>query len=471
MLGATLGLGALIASACRPAPPTSGPMPSTILLALPHPVTSVSDLLARQSVAAAKVTGSNLTVQFLSPETLRSRLASALAAAQAPDLALVGSADPTVLAARGLLIDVRDSLQRIVGLNGELFPPLRALAESGPFTDRPANQPAPVWAIPYLSIGGAWLVRQDVLAKQGLATPRTFDDARAIALKLAEAAAGRFGWGSSLPVGEAVDGVARVALLSYGARMFDALGLGVALDPSAAVAGLQAMANLYRADDGSPLAPAGAIDWTTEQAAMALTSGQVAQTIDFGGLYAQALAADASLRESILALPPPSGPKGWLTSAPSSFLIVPGKGRDPERAIAIVERLLRPEQYDQLARTGQGSVIPPYAYLTKGPFWDEDANYAAFAANARGDPARNLQFAPLGYPSPPTLPAAVVQAANALSETLRSVVDGEAPASVAASALAARIDTLARQSLSLQSTPTPTPMPLWLQLVRSAPTP
>lgn len=472
MLAATLGFGALIASGCRPAPPkVSGPAASATMLAIPHPVDAVRDLIGRQSVAAAKEVGASLTVQFLPPNSLRVTLASALAGGQAPDLAVVGSADSAVLVARGLLIDVRDSLERIVGLNGELFPPLRLLAENGPFVDRPANQPAPAWAIPHLSVGSAWLVRPDLLARQNLATPKTFDDARTIAMKLADPTSDRFGWGSSIPIGEDGDGLARVALLSYGAPIFDALGLRVTLDPSAAAAGLQAVVNLYRADDGSSLVPPGAVDWTATQSAAALASGRVAQTIDFGGVYVQAVARTPSLLGSIVALPPSSGPKGWFTSAPTTFLIVPGKGRDPEQAVAIVERLLRPEQYDQLTRTGHGSVIPPYAYLTKGPFWDEDTNYAVFAANARGDPARNFQFAPLGYPSPPTLPAAVVQASDALALTLRDVVTGDLPTKDAASRLAARIDTLARQSLTLQPTPTPSPVPFWLQLIRSAPTP
>ncbi|MGH2457479.1 MAG: ABC transporter substrate-binding protein, partial [Chloroflexota bacterium] len=404
-------------------------------------------------------------------DSLRARLAAVLASGQAPDLAIVGGADPAMLAARGQLIDLRDSLDRIVGLNGELFPPLRALAENGPFVDRPANQPAPAWAIPHLSVGGGWLIRQDLLARQNLAPPKTFDDARTIALKLATASGDRFGWGSGIPIDEAGDGLARVALLAYGASIFDALGLRIALDPSAAAAGLQAVANLGRADDGSSLAPPGAVDWTPDQTAAALAAGRVAQTIDLGGVYSLTVTRSPSLLGSIVALPPPAGPKGWFTSAPSTFLIVPRQGRAPARAVAIVEQLLRPARYDQLVRTGQGSVIPPYAYLTKGPFWDEDANYAAFAANARGDPARSFQFAAPGFPSPPTLPAAVIQASDALSMALRRVVTGDSSAPDAASALVTRLDALARQSLSLQPTPTPTPVPFWLQLIRSASAP
>ncbi len=471
MLAATFAVGALATVGCRPTAATGGPPKSAMLLAVPNPVAAVNDLIGSQSAAAAKEVGVTLRVQFLPPTALRSRLASATAGGQTPDLALVGSGDSTLYAARGMLVDVRGTLDRVVGLNGELFPPLRALAESGPFVDRPTDQPAPAWAIPYLSVGGAWLARLDLLAKQSLTAPRTFDDARAIAVKLADAGTSSFGWGSSLPIGEAGDGLVRALLLAYGAHLFDPLGLRSALDPSATAAGLQAMANLYRADDGSPLAPAGSADWDIDQTSGALAGGQISLTVDYGGVYARTLARAPSLLGSLVALPPPTGPKGWFTSAPSTFLIVPRQGRNPDRAAAIVERLLRPERYAALTRAGRGSVIPPYAYLTKGPFWDEDANYPIFAANARGDPARSFQFAQPGYPSPPTLPVAAVLVADLLAQSQRSVVAGESSASDAAAALAARIDTVARESLALQATPTPSPAPFWLRFVGPTPTP
>jgi len=435
------------------------------MLAETHPVPAVQGLLAQQARAAAREAGSALSLETMALAALRPKLASAVAAGQAPDLALVGGADSAPLAARGLSWDLRDTLDRVVGLNGELFPPLRSVATTGPFVDRPADQPVPVWAVPHASLGGAWLVRQDLLAQKGLALPKTFDDVRSVGAKLANAAGGTFGWGAGLPVSDAVDDLARVVLLGYGGSLFDSLGLQVTLSTDAAAAGLQALARLYHGDDGSPLAPGGAVDWSPREIQAAFAAGVVAQTIDFGGVYAGIVSSQPAVRPDTVALPPPAGPRGWFTSVPTSFLVALRTTKGPARSASLIERLLQPDRYDALVRAGQGSVVPPYAYLTKGPFWDDDPNYPAFAANARGDPARDFQFAPPGYPAPPTLPAAVVHGSGALATALRSVVSGETTPSAAASALKQRCAKLAEAALALQPIPTPTPAPFWLKLL------
>lgn len=463
LLGRTLALGALAIAGCRVVPGTSPPPPALTVLAPAHPVAAVQGLIATQIAAAAREVGARASSQSLSAATLRAKLRAAISAGQPPDLAVVGVADSAPLAAAGQLRDTGGTLARIVGLDGELFGPLGALAGTGAFVDRAADHPSPIWAIPYLSLGGAWLVRQDLLASKGLPTPKTFADMRATAEQLTSAGGAIFGWGAPLPVGAAVDDLTRLTLLAHGASLFDSYGLEVTLDPADAAAGLQAFAELGQSNTGTPLAPSGIVDWSPEQLTEAFASGQLAQTIDLGGLYANVVTRQPALRAAITALPPPSGPNGWFTSAPTSFVIVPGRGKAVDHALALIERLLRPERYAALVRAGQGSVIPPYAYLTKDPFWDDDPNYPVFAANARGDPARNFQYAPPGYPAPPTLPAAVVQQSNALANALRSVVLGETPPAAAANALADQCRALAKQALALQPAPGPTPEPFWLR--------
>ena len=436
-----------------------------------HPVRAVDEALSNQAASEAKDVGSRLTVDVVSGDVLPSTLEKAFAANRPPDFALVGSAVPAPLAARGLLVDARETLDRIVALNGELFPPLRVLAAAGPFFDRQPHQPDPAWAIPYAAMGGALLVRKDLLAQKGIPFPKTFDDARAASEKVTDVAAGVYGWGAPSPIGEAMDGFVQATLLDHGAAIFDSLGIQVALNLDEASASLDALAGLSRAHDGSPLSPTGTVDWSTTQTAAAFVAGTIIQTIDFGGMYARLVTDQTELRSRIAALPPPAGPKGWYTSAPTTLLIVPRRGQAPDRALSLVERLIRPENYDVLVRAGLGSVIPPYAYTTKTPFWDEDPNYHAFVANARGDPARNFQFASMGYPSPPTLPAAVVWAANVLSKTVRAVITGETSAALAASALKQQCEILARDAIALQPLPTSTAVPFWSGLIAPLRTP
>lgn len=467
-----VALGALMVAGCRAGVgPSSPPLTDLTVLAPAHPLPTVQRTIAEQATAAAREIGARLSLQVLPLDVLRSRLPNLVAAGQPPDLALVGDADPAVLSARGWLRDLREPLDRIVGLNGDLFPPLRAVAASGSFEDRPADQPSPIRAIPYLTIGGAWLLRQDLLSRDGLPPPRTFDDVRAIATKLTDLSANRFGWAAGLPLDDAIDDLARVALLAYGAPTFDPLGLRVELAPDLAAAGLQAVARLYRSDDGSPLAPNGSVDWTDVETLAAFAQGKVVQTLDRGGLYARLVSDEPGWRQSILALPPPAGPKGWFTSAPTRYFVAPRSGTPAGQAVSFLERLLRPERYEALARAGQGSVIPPYSYLTKRPFWDEDPNDAAYFHTARGDPARGFQFAPPGFPSPPTLPAAVVEASHVFARTLRSVVGGEASTTDAAAALKRQCEKLVAEALALQPAPSPTPAPFWVRWLGPTSTP
>lgn len=461
-----LAVGSFLATACRPlAPAARGGHPEPLTgFVVPHPLVPAQALIQHQIGEAATEVGATLTTRLLPSDEVQSAIQASQAAGQPPDLVLVDEADSIQLAATGQSVELREPLERIAGLNGDLFRPLRRLAAAGPFVDRSPHQPEPAWAIPYLSIGVAWLVRQDLLAHLQLALPKTFDDVRSIAQQLARRG-GPAGWGSPLPLHPAGDDAVRLALLAHGATLLDPLGLQVALSADSTAAGLQALADLYRERDGAPLAPVGVLDWSPSRVEDAFQSGDLVQTIDFGGSYARLVTRWPALRERITALPPPAGPRGWYTNAPSRLWVVLRASRSPETATALLERLLRPDRYEALTRAGQGAVIPPYAYLTKGPFWDDDPNYAALATNARGDPARQLQNAPLGYPAPPTSPAARIAAAQLLVATARRVIAGESSATEAAIALGRQAGELARQALRLQPTPTPTPPPFWSTLV------
>jgi ABC-type glycerol-3-phosphate transport system substrate-binding protein len=454
-------LGALVTLACRPAPPP-GPPPLLTLLAAEQPYPPVQQLASEQASTAAAEAGIRLAYQVMPLESLRQKLPAALAAGQPPDLALLGGLDAAGLVARGRLVDQREALDRIAGLNGDLFPPLRALATAGPFVDRSARDPVPVWAIPYLSVSSGWLIRRDVLTQAKLALPNTFDEARQIAEKLTDPAGSVVGWGASLPPSDVVDGFGLATLLAHGVSLFDPNGLRLTLNPDEAVPALQAIGRLYRTDAGAAIAPAGVVDWSAADAGAALASGRVAQTLDLGGLYARMVADTPSLRDEIAVLPWPGGPKGRFTATPIyAFAVL--AGRNAERATALIERLLQPARYDALSRAGLGSAIPPYAYQTKGPFWDEDPNYAVFVASTRGDPARGLQYAPFGYPSPPTLPVVSVGLAHALSDAVRAVALGQQSPGSAALALQKAAQSAARAGLALQPQVSPTPEPTWLK--------
>ena len=422
-------------------------------------------MFVRQMHDAAEETGFALAYQALSPAALRSQLRASDAAGQFPDVVEVASVDAPRLVSGGLLREVRNLYERIAGTNGDLFPPLLDLATAGPWADLPTYQKPPVWAIPHVSVGSAWLVRRDLLGNKTIPPPNTFDDFRAAAAKLTDPTASTFGWGAPLPLADVVDDLAQSTLLDFGAGLFESSGMRVAFSPDDVAAALRAFAGLYRSDSGDNYAPTGAVDWSIDDAAAAFANGQVAQSIDHGGMYARIVAATPKLRQQIRALPPPAGPKGRYTASPTTLLAVANRSRWSDLAVDFIERLLSPARYEALIRAGAGSIIPPYAYLTKSPFWDDDPNYPAFAANARGDPARNLGFATPGTPAAMTLPVAEVRAHQILATLLRSVASGRMSAADAAVALGEQSRAVARQGYALQPPATPKPNPEWWRLL------
>jgi ABC-type glycerol-3-phosphate transport system substrate-binding protein len=438
------------------------------LLARAYPVEAIQRVVSNQATSAANTVGVRIAVQFESEDAVRSRLASAAAAKQLPDIGLIGGPDLVPLVARGWLRNVKDSLDRIAGLNGDLFPPLRDLTIGGPFVDRPPHQQPPVWLIPHLSVPPAWLVRSDLQADSGLDVPKTFDDARALSKKVAKPSEGRFGWGGPLPTTDAADNFVQATLLDYGAVLFDSNGYRIDLNPVDAVPGLGALASLYRDESGAPLAPPGALDWAIDDVATALGSGQVAQAIDHGGAYARIAGQGPALTKKIRAMPLPKGDKSWFTTAVTSGFVVFDSPTNGERAGRFVEALLQPKGYESLVSAGLGAVVPPYAYLMRVPFWDHDPNYQAFAAGARGDPSRSFQYATLGQPAPLTLPVASVRAGRVFVAVARAVALGEQPPIAAAQTLREQAMSLVGSSYALQPRPTPTPLPGWYRLLEEA---
>jgi ABC-type glycerol-3-phosphate transport system substrate-binding protein len=427
----------------------------------------VQDLLTSQADAAGREVGAKVDLQWVTADTQRSRLSGLIAAKRLPDVGIVGGPDSAPLAARGLLRDLRESLDRIAGVNGDLFPPFRDLATAGPFGDRPANQPAPVWAIPHLSLGAAWLINSDALDKSGQDVPATFDDCRGLAKATTDPASQRYGWGGSLPLSDAADNFVQAALLADGAALFDGAGYRIDLNPPDAVGGLGVLASLYRDEDGATLAPAGILDWSMDDIASGLSAGRLAQTIDFGGMYARITGDNPKLATKLRALPFPSGSKGWITSATTSLITVFESEAKEDVAVRLVEALLQPRRFEQVVQAGRGSVVPPYAYLMRTPFWDQDPNYLAYASGARGDPARNFQFATLGQPAPLTLPVAAVRGARLLVAVARSAVAGDQPLLQAAETLRERGQALVLEGYAVQPVPTAAPTPGWLRVLET----
>lgn len=456
----SVALGALTLSACAPSRP-SGPPPVLKLLQAEVPSEPAQKVLGEEHAAAAKAVGVTLASNVLTRGNVPSTLARATAADQLPDLLLVGAADLGVLSGKGLLVDARETLDRVAGLNGDLFRPLQALAAAGPFVDRDPGQPSPAYGVPAFSIAGGWLTRKDLAAAKGVAAPKSFAEWQAAATKLTDPAASVAGFGARLPPDEATDSRANVVLLAHGAPLFDADGFRVSLDLTAASTAFTTLAGFFQPS----VAPAGVVDWSVAALEAAFASGHIAQMVDDGGSYGRLVRGDPRLRDIISVLPPPAGPKGWFTTADARLYLVPNRAA-AERALALIEHVLQPSGYDRLVAAGDGAIVPPYAYVTKGPFWDQDPNYQALFVNTRGDPARSFQYANPGSPAPLTPPVALAWQNHLLADAVRSVVLQQQSPAVAAKLLRDRAASLVPAAVEQQPTPAATPEPGWLRWLR-----
>ena len=435
------------------------------MLGTTHPVGAVQRLIAQHFAAAGGEASVQLELTPLAANDLRAKLRASGAAGQLPDLALVGEPDVVEQAALERTRDVRDTLDQVSGLNGDLLPPLLDLVTSGPSVDHPLGRPAPAYGVPYYTMGSVLLVRRDLVGN-ALPIPAagaslSFDDLRGAAEKLTDAGGGRFGWGAPLPIGDPADQVGQVALLAAGAALFDGHGYRIVLNASDARNALAAITRLYHTDGGQSLAPPEALDWSITAQAEALTGGKVVQTLDLGGVYASLT--DAKVRAATLALPLPAGPKGWNAAATSTHFILFGASPAEAPGRKFVERVLQPDRYDALVQAGQGAFIPPYAYLTKGPYWDSDPNLSVYVAATRGDPARNYGLAGLGTPAPATLAVARVRGAGLLATALRRLIQEPANSDAVLSDLLTTAANLARTAPLLQPIPTPTALPFWMR--------
>lgn len=474
-------VGGLAISGCARAP--AGPPARLKLLQTRLPFAPAQAALAAEQAAAAKESGVGLDLEAQDGETIRSSLSRVAAAGQLPDLLSIGTADFGVLSAKGLLADVRAALDRVAGLDGDLFPPLGAVAigdalsapSSASISSTPSatpsasnsssSAPLPATGLPLLSIGWGWLARQDLLAQKNVAPPKTFDDWRAAATRLADPSAGVAGFGARLPLGDDTTRLAQLGFLAYGAPLFGDEGLHVDFDPTVGATALGTLASLFASSGGPALAPPGVADWTVGALETAFARGQVAQMVDLGGSYGRLVQADPSLADRIAVLPPPAGPKGWNTAAEVLFYAVPRRAA-VDAALGLVERILQPARLERVASSGAGSVVPPYAYLTKVPFWDADPNYRALFANARGDPSHSLSYANPGAPGPFSGPVALAWQQQILAAALRSVVLGKQTPPAAAALLRAQAAALVPAALDQEPRPTPTPEPGWLRWMR-----
>jgi multiple sugar transport system substrate-binding protein len=274
--------------------------------------------------------------------SLRQVLTHSVAEGQAPDLAVIDSVWIPEFAASGFLRPIESIDHEWVRREHETdsLPPLVA-------ANRYGGQTFGVSA--FADVAGLWCRRRD-LEWLGLAPPRTWNELRAVARKLA-AASGK------LPIampggshgGETTAYCLIAFLASNGGAVFDRER--VTLDSPGTVQALRFLRSLV----ADRLMPAEVVAYEWNRSTAMLAEGRV--SISFGGSYEAAGLAEMlgvpllELSDHVAFVPVPAGPRGRATCAAGTMTYgIFSQASQPRAALALLKQAVAPEALAGVAR-------------------------------------------------------------------------------------------------------------------------
>ena len=274
--------------------------------------------------------------------SLRQVLTHSVAEGQAPDLAVIDSVWIPEFAAAGFLRPIESIDHEWVRREHEtdFLPPLIAANRFG-------GQTYGVSA--FADVAGLWCRRRDLDAL-GLEPPRTWNELRAVARKLAAGGRKR---PIAMPGGsqgsETTAYCLTAFLASNGGAVFD--GGSVILDSPQNVQALRFLRSLV--EDGLMPAEVVAYEWNRSTAMLA--EGRV--SISFGGSYEAAGLAEAlgvpllELSSHVAFVPVPAGPRGTATCAAGTMTYgIFSQATEPRAALELLKQAVAPEALAGIAR-------------------------------------------------------------------------------------------------------------------------
>ena len=422
-LSAASGLGAL--SGCtRLRPPTAESGVARIRIELPMDAPTPLRLALSQRVAELSSGHVSADVTWDDPDTLHRRYPPLTAAAQAPDVACVGTLGPAALYFGGTLLDLTETARSVIRQHGEIpwVPTRRAITYD-----------KKLWAVPVYSRGWAWFVREDVFEQLRAKAPDGYADAQAIASSLGSAPRPLAAWALPLTSGIPAELLITEAIAAFGGSIADITGYRVTIDTAPAIAAFEMLAALARGSSGWPgTTPTASFRADTEAQFVAGGIGMIAADAAFatrlGRRGSRPAWADQYLRVRL----PLTGPKRRANSAESRYLVASAASRHPDGARQAISALLDANTLRQAMVESEGVVVPAYANYLHDPFWDGDPVRQTCLACVRGDTTRKLDVVDIGDGGPATPHAAAVADQGLLREALRRVVEDQVPPAEAA---------------------------------------
>jgi multiple sugar transport system substrate-binding protein len=407
-----------LAQATQP-PPTNTPLPLPVgsagQLTVIHKTEYFVEVqnLFRQTVekfAAAK--NIKLDISTANPELFgdfTTKMQAAVQAGNPPDLGYHVLSIPQMYAL-DIVEDVTDVVEKAISLYGDVVP--KVAADNAKIDNK-------WWAVPFMSVTGAWFARKDVFSAANIdvTTLDTWDKRRDAALAVSNPDKKIWGWG--LTVNRSGDGHGLIlgVLQGFGASFTDATGLKVTFNSPQAVAAVKWLQEIYTSPKYKPMLPPGVESWTDTSNNEAYLAGTIALTINQPSVYAKAKADKNPVFENTAILRGPKTLDGKMLEAGGSGWLTIFKGaKNKDVAKELIVTLLDPANIVPMAELGGGLFLPAYTKLWTDKLISADPNFKAL---------QDIMFNPDTFygRSHPAKPSALIDAIDGAGITSQMMAD------------------------------------------------
>jgi len=377
---------------------------------------AVQDLFRENVVQFAADKGIELDISTANPEIFGDFLAKMVAAVEAgnpPDLSYHVLSIPQMYAL-DILEDMTDVVEQAISQYGAVVP---RIAEFNAKID------GKWWAVPFMSVTGAYFARRDVFEAKGIDvnTLDTWDSRRDAALEVSDPDNQMWGWGFSINRSGDAHGLILGVIQGHGGSFTDETGLVVTFNSPETVAAVEWLSEIYMSDKYKPMLPPGVESWTDTGNNEAYLAGTIALTTNQPSVYGAAKANNPELFANTAVLHAPKTLDGRLLEAGGSGWFTVFRGaQNKDVAKELILNMLDPNKLTPMVQVGGGLFLPAYESLWTDDVLGTDPNFAVFR-----DILLNEEiFYGRSHPAKPSALIDAIDAAGITSQMMANVVGG-----------------------------------------------
>jgi len=377
---------------------------------------AVQDLFRENVVQFAADKGIELDISTANPEIFGDFLAKMVAAVEAgnpPDLSYHVLSIPQMYAL-DILEDMTDVVEQAISQYGAVVP---RIAEFNAKID------GKWWAVPFMSVTGAYFARRDVFEAKGIDvnTLDTWDAMRDAALEVSDPDNQMWGWGFSINRSGDAHGLILGVIQGFGGSFTDETGLVVTFNSPETVAAVEWLSEIYTSDKYKPMLPPGVESWTDTGNNEAYLAGTIALTTNQPSVYGAAKANNPELFANTAVLHAPKTLDGRLLEAGGSGWFTVFRGaQNKDVAKELILNMLDPNKLTPMVQVGGGLFLPAYESLWTDDVLGTDPNFAVFR-----DILLNEEiFYGRSHPAKPSALIDAIDAAGITSQMMANVVGG-----------------------------------------------